>query len=104
MALNAVLCNDGHATYERVTKDGRIPHVLLHAGQRTKFTFRSYRINTVDTLISRFRAFMQLCSGPASQNLAAYSRWHAAQNNAARSYLDALGLLLASRHRANTVC
>ena len=61
-------------------------------------------INTVNALISRFRAFMQPFCGPASKNLAGYGRWHAARNNADRSYLDALRLLLASGSRANTVC
>jgi len=59
---------------------------------------------TVNALISRFRAFMQPFCGPASKNLAAYGRWHAARNNADRSYLDALRLLLAAGPRANTIC
>ena len=44
----------------------------------------------------------KLVCGPSSRNLAAYGRWHAARNNADRSYLDALRLLLASAPRANT--
>jgi hypothetical protein len=60
-------------------------------------------LNTVNALIGRFRAFMQPFCGPASKNLAAYGRWHAAGNNADRSYLDALRLLLASAPRANTI-
>ncbi len=81
---------DGFVTYERIAKDERIP--------------RSHHINTVNALISRFRAFMQPFCGPASKNLPAYGRWHAARNNAGRSYLDALRPLLASGHRANTIC
>ena len=42
----------------------------------------------------------------ASKNLAAYGRWHAARNNADRSYLDALRPLLAPPlcPHANTIC
>lgn len=104
MAPDAVLCTDGHASYERIAKDERIPHFALNGGRRSKRTPRSHHINTVNALIGRFRAFMQPFCGPASKNLAAYSRWHAARDNAATSYLDVLRLLLASRPRTNTVC
>ncbi|MFP4405673.1 IS1595 family transposase [Rhodosalinus sp.] len=104
MARDAVLCTDGHATYERIARDERIPHFALNAGRRSKRTPRSHHINTVNALIGRFRAFMQPFCGPASKNLAAYGRWHAARDNADRSYLDALRPLLASGHRNNTVC
>ena len=103
MARDAVLCTDGHATYERIAKDERIPHFALNAGRRSKHTPRSHHINTVNALIGRFRGFMQPFCGPASKNLAAYGRWHAARDNADRSYLDVLRLLLASGPCANTV-
>lgn len=74
MALDAVLCTDGHATYERIAKDERIPRFALNAGRRSKRTPRSHHINTVNALIGRFRAFMQPFCGPASKNLAAYGR------------------------------
>lgn len=60
MAPNSALCTDGFVTYERIAKDARIP--------------RSQHINTVNALISRFRAFMQPFCGTASKNLAAYGR------------------------------
>jgi transposase-like protein len=104
MAPDAVLCTDGHATYERIAKDERIPHFALNAGRRSKRTPRSHHINTVNALIGRFRAFMQPFCGPASKNLAAYGRWHAARDNADRSHRDVLRLLLSSGPRANTVC
>jgi hypothetical protein len=104
MAPDAVLCTDGFVTYERIAKDARIPHFALNAGRRTERTPRSHHINTVNALISRFRAFMQPFCGPASKNLAAYGRWHAARSNAGRSFLHALRLLLASGPRANTDC
>jgi len=104
MARDAVLCTDGHATYERIARDERIPHFALNAGRRSKRTPGSHHINTVNALIGRFRAFMQPFCGPSSKNLTAYGRWHAARDNAARGYLDALRLLLASDPRTNTVC
>jgi len=103
MAPHAVLCTDGHATYERIAKDERIPHFALNAGRRSKRTPRSHHINTVNGLISRFRSFMQPFCGPASRNLAANGRWHAARDNVGRSHSDVLRLLLASRPHVNTV-
>ena len=58
----------------------------------------------MNALIGRFRTFMQPFCGPASKNIAAYGRWHAARDNADRSHLDVLRPLLASGSRANTVC
>jgi transposase-like protein len=104
MARDAVLCTDGHATYERIAKDERILHFALNAGRRSKRTPRSHHINTVNALIGRFRTFMQPFCGPASKNLAAYGRWHAARDNANRSHSDVLRLLLVPNHRANTIC
>ena len=104
LARDVVLCTDGHATYERIAKDERIPHFALNAGRRSKRTPRSHHINTVNALIGRFRTFMQPFCGPASKNLAAYGRWHAARENGSTSYLDVLTPLLASGPRTNTVC
>jgi len=100
MAPGAVLCTDGHATYERIAKDERIRHFTLNAGRRSKRTPRSYHINTVNGLISRFRSFTQPFCGPASSNLAAYGRWHAARDNVGRSNRNVLKLLLVSRPHA----
>jgi len=104
MAPDAALCTDGHVTYEAIARDERIPHFVFVAGRRSKSTPRSHHINTVNALIGRFRAFMQPFCGPASKNLVAYGRWHAARDNADRSYLDVIRKLLASGHPTNTVC
>ena len=64
MAPDAVLCTDGFVTYERIAKDERIPHFALNAGRRTKRTPRSHHIDTVNALISRFRAVMQRLGRP----------------------------------------
>lgn len=103
MAPDAVLCTDGHATYERIAKDERIPHFALNAGRRSKQTPHSHHVNTVNALIGRFRTFMQPFCGPASKNLAVDGRWPAARDNASRDYADVLGMLLNSSPRANTV-
>ena len=95
MAADAVLCTDGFVTYERIAKDEHIPHFALNAGRRSKRTPRSHHINTVNALISRFRAFMQPFCGPASKTLAAYGRWHRERSNADRPYLNALMPLFA---------
>lgn len=56
LAPDAVLCTDGHVTYERIAKDGKIPHFAVSGARRSK---RAHHINTVNALIGRFRAFMQ---------------------------------------------
>ena len=105
MAPDAVLGTDGlAATCEPIAKDERIPDFALNARRRSKRTPRSHHINTVNALICRFRTFMQPFCGTSSKDLAAYGRWHAARDNADRSYRDVLTRLLASRPRANTVC
>ena len=60
-------------------------------------------MSTVHFLIGRFRGFMQPFCGPASRNLAAYGRWHAARDNLGRSHRDVLSLLLVSGPHANTI-
>ena len=57
---NEVLCTDGHANYESIAKDERIPHFALNAGRRTKYTPRIHHTNTVNALISRFTGFTSL--------------------------------------------
>lgn len=104
MAPDAVLCTDGHVTYEAIARDERISHFVLVSGRRPKRTPRSHHIDTVNALIGRFRESMQPFRGPASKTLAAYGRWHAARENADRSYLEVLRLLLASGDPTNTVC
>ena len=68
------------------------PTSALRTERQTK---RSHHINTVNALMSRFRAFMQPFCGPASKTLAAYGRWHRERSNADRPYLNALMPLFA---------
>lgn len=74
MARDAFLCTDGHAIYQRIAKDYRIPHFALGAGRRSKRTPGSHHINTVISLVGRFRAFMQPFCGPSFKKLTAYGR------------------------------
>ena len=104
MAPDAVLCTDGLATYVKIAKDERIPHFMLVKGRRNKNTPKTHHINTVNALIARFRAFLAPFCGPASKNLTAYGRWHAARDNADRDYHSIFRMLLASAGPANTVC
>ena len=85
-----MICTDGFVTYERIAKDERIPHVALNGCRRTKRTRAQRHINDMNALISRFGTFKQPLCGPASKNLDAYGRWHAAPNKMNRSYLDGL--------------
>lgn len=103
-APDAVLCTDGLATYGKIAKDERIPHFVLVKGRRGKNTPKTHHINTVNALIARFRAFLAPFCGPASKNLTAYGRWHAARDNADRDYHSIFKLLLSSSGPANTVC
>ena len=59
----------------------RITRLWVRAPCLSKRTPRSHHINTVNALIGRFRGFMKPFCGPASKNLAAYGRWHAARDN-----------------------
>lgn len=99
----------GFAAHRRVAKAyttgiADIALLALSAGRRWKRSPRSHHSTTVNAQIGRIRTFMQPFCGPSSRNLAAYGRWHAARDNADRSYADVLRLLLASGPLANTVC
>jgi transposase-like protein len=104
MAPDAVLCTDGHATYERISKDNKIPHFILNRGRRNKTDPRSHHINTVGSLQGRYREFMDPFCGPATLNLKAYGRWFAARENARGDYVSFFKRFLEASPHANTVC
>lgn len=79
MAPDAVLCTDGHLTYETLAKAKKIPHFALNGGRRSKSTPKTHHINTVNGLISRYRTFIRPFCGPSTKNLTAYGRWLAAR-------------------------
>ena len=72
MAPDAVLCTDGHATYEKIAKVTRINHFVLNGGKRSSQTPKTHHIKTVNSLIRRYRDFIRPFCRPASQNLKAY--------------------------------
>ncbi|SFE04309.1 hypothetical protein SAMN04515678_105306, partial [Roseivivax sediminis] len=104
MAADAVLCTDGHATYEAIAKTTRITHFALNGGKRSRRMPKTHHINTVNALISRYRDFIRPFCGPASRNLRAYGRWHAARENGDRDYLSIFKAFLDTPRPANTLC
>ena len=58
----------------------------------------------MNALISRYRNFIRPFCGPASQNLKAYGRWHAARENGDRDYLSIFKAFLDAPKPANTLC
>jgi len=104
MAPDAVLCTDGHATYKGIAKATGITHFALNAGRRCRRTPKTHHINTVNSLIGRYRAFVKPFCGPASRYLLAYGRWHAARENTDRNYLSIFKRFLEQPHSANTLC
>lgn len=104
MAPDAVLCTDGHVTYEKIAKVTRMTHFALNGGRRSRSTPKTHHINTVNALISRYRDFIRPFCGPASRNLRGYGRWHAARENRDRNYLTIFKALLNAQENANTLC
>lgn len=88
MAPDAVLCTDGHLTYEQLAKATQIPHFALNGGKRSRRTPKTHHINTVNSLIGRYRVFIGPFCGPATKYLTAYGRWYAARENSDRNYLS----------------
>ncbi len=50
MAPDAVLCTDGHVTYEAIPKITRITHFALNGGKQSRCTPKTHHINTVNAL------------------------------------------------------
>ena len=103
MAPDAILCTDGHPSYERLAKDQGIAHRALVSGERSKHTPRAYHINTVNGLIGRFRDFMRPFRGPSTRYLGAYGRWFAARDNADRNYAAVFRQFVDTQPLANTL-
>lgn len=104
MAPDAVLCTDGHATYEKIAKDTKIPHFALNRGRRLKGAPRTHHINTVNSMQQRYREFIRIWRGPATPNLKAYGRWFAARENAQGDFLTLFRAFLGNPPTTNTVC
>ena len=106
-AGNGARCGALHGRSRDLRADRQGPtHPILRAQRRTALEVHPAQPSHqyVNALIGRFRSFMQPFCGPASRNLAAYGRWHAARDNVGHSHLDVFRLMLASGTHANTVC
>ncbi|MEE4345324.1 MAG: IS1595 family transposase [Paracoccaceae bacterium] len=87
---DAVLCSDGDDAYRVFTQARGMPHYRIHARRGPKVIHGAFHIQTVNSLHSRFKAFMKPLCGPATKNLPAYIAWfiarlagpQTAQNNA----------------------
>lgn len=104
MAPDAVLCTDGHATYQKIAKGTAIEHFALNGGSRLPGESKAHHINTVNSLQQRYREFIRMWRGPATPNLKAYGRWFAARENARGDFLPIFKAFLGNPQSANTVC
>lgn len=69
MAPDTVLCTDRHMTLKRSQKLTRITQLALNGRRRSRRTPKTRHINSVNSLISRYRAFIQPFCGAPSRNL-----------------------------------
>ncbi len=90
--------------HEAIAKTTRITHFALNGGKRSRRMPRTHHINTVKALISRYRDFVRQFCGPASHNLKAYGRWHAARENGERDDLAIFRVFLDTPRASNAIC
>ena len=76
---DAVLCSDGDDAYRLFTHARGMPHYRLSAKRGPKVIHGAFHIQTVNSLHSRFKAFMKPFCGPATKNLPAYIVWFIAR-------------------------
>lgn len=94
---DAVLCSDGDGAYGLFAQMHGLPHYKLDATHGPRVIKAAFHIQTVNSMHSRFKAFMRPFCGPATQNLTAYIAWFiarladqsTAQNNAWQRMLAA---------------
>lgn len=91
VASDAVLLFDGAPQFEAIARSQGMGYQVLIAGHRTKTTPKSYHLNTVNGLHSRWKAFLLPFCGPASKNLDGYARGYLARRS---GYLPAFQALL----------
>jgi hypothetical protein len=72
---DAVLCSDGDGAYRMFARARGIPHYRIDAKNGPKVIHGAFHIQTVNSLHSRFKAFMKPFCGPATKNLPAYIAW-----------------------------
>lgn len=76
---DAVLCSDGDGAYRVFARARGMPHYRIDAKRGPKVIHGAFHIQTVNSLHSRFKAFMRPFCGPATKNLPAYIAWFVAR-------------------------
>jgi len=76
---DAVLCSDGDGAYGLFARAHGLPHYQLDATPGPKVIQAAFHIQTVNSLHSRFKAFMRPFCGPATKHLSAYIAWFIAR-------------------------
>lgn len=72
---DAVLCSDGDGAYRLFARAQGMPHYRIDAKQGPRVIQAAFHIQTINSLHSRFKAFMRPFCGPATKNLTAYIAW-----------------------------
>lgn len=97
VSRDAVLCSDGDGAYGLFASAHGLPHYKLDATHGPRVIHAAFHIQTVNSMHSRFKAFIRPFCGPATKNLPAYVTWFiarladqaTAQNNAWQRMLAA---------------
>lgn len=97
VSRDAVLCSDGDGAYGLFASAHGLPHYKLDASHGPRVIQAAFHIQTVNSLHSRFKAFIRPFCGPATKSLPAYIAWFiarladqaTAQNNAWQRMLAA---------------
>jgi transposase-like protein len=76
---DAVLCSDGDGACRLFAKARGMPHYRIDAKRGPKVIDGAFHIQTVNSLHSRFKAFMKPFCGPATKNLPAHIAWFVAR-------------------------
>lgn len=93
LAPDAVLCTDAHPAYGKIAKNHGIEHFVIRSKPGQKTASPSYHIQNINSLHSRFKAFLRPFHGPASKNIAGYILWFMARTgcmNASDGYRRSL--------------
>lgn len=79
ISRDAVLCSDGDAAYGLFAREQGMPHYRIDARRGPRVIHAAFHIQTVNSLHSRFKAFMRPFCGPATKNLSVYIAWFIAR-------------------------
>jgi len=79
VSRDAVLCSDGDGAYRLFARAHGLPHYQIDATHGPRVIQAAFHIQTVNSLHSRFKAFIRPFCGPATKNLSAYIAWFIAR-------------------------